>query len=437
MQIDERLQQGISAHRSGNLEAALSAYKDVLSEDPDHADGLHFLGLLHFDAGKADNAVALIHASLERNPGNFSAWNNLGNILKLSGDKDEALKAYLRAVEIEVRHEEAWKNISMMLQEASNNDELLPMLREVVRLDPNNHSGWHNFGISLMLAGKREEAADAFERCLQFPPDVWSDKGWHPRVLCALGRAEVATRHMEMLVATYPDDPVIRYQFAAIRGEDLSLAPADYVRDHFDSFSESFDDVLNGLGYQAPKLVAEEVAELARERDLPFAHVVDLGCGTGLCGPLIRDHCARLTGIDLSPGMLRKAAALKVYDFLVEGELVGFLSSDLPAQFDLAVCVDTLCYLGDLEPFMRALAEALAPGGMLVASVEHLDTSDGPDYRVDATGRYAHRPEYLKRCAEAAGLLYAREKRDILRKELGKDVQGLVFHIRKPGASQT
>ena len=155
---------------------------------------------------------------------------------------------------------------------------------------------------------------------------------------------------MEMLVATYPDDPVIRYQFAAIRGEDLSLAPADYVRDHFDSFSESFDDVLNGLGYQAPKLVAEEVAELARERDLPFAHVVDLGCGTGLCGPLIRDHCARLTGIDLSPGMLRKAAALKVYDFLVEGELVGFLSSDLPAQFDLAVCVDTLCYLGDLEP---------------------------------------------------------------------------------------
>ncbi len=100
MQIDERLQQGISAHRSGNLEAALSAYKDVLSEDPDHADGLHFLGLLHFDAGKADNAVALIHASLERNPRNFSAWNNLGNILKLSGDKDEALKAYLRAVEI-------------------------------------------------------------------------------------------------------------------------------------------------------------------------------------------------------------------------------------------------------------------------------------------------------------------------------------------------
>ncbi|MGX1498698.1 putative TPR repeat methyltransferase [Labrenzia sp. MBR-25] len=437
MQIEERLQQGISAHRGGDLGAALNAYKDVLAEDPDHADGLHFLGLLHFDAGHADNAIALIQASLEKNPRNFSAWNNLGNILKLSGNKDEALKAYLRAVEIEVRHEEAWNNISMMLQEASNNDELLPMLREVVRLDPDNHSGWHNFGLSLMLAGQREEAADAFERCLQFPPDVWNDKGWHPRVLCALGRPDVATRHMEMLAATFPDDPVISYQLAAIRGEDLSLAPVDYVRDHFDSFSESFDQVLNGLGYQAPKLVAEEVAELASGRDVPFAHVADLGCGTGLCGPLIRDHSARLTGIDLSPGMLRKAAALKVYDFLVEGELVEFLSSDLPARFDLAVCVDTLCYLGDLKAFMQALQSALAPGGVLVASVEHLDSPDGPDYRVDTTGRYAHRPEYLKRCAEAAGLVYAREKRDILRRELGKDVQGLVFHIRKPDASQT
>ncbi|MDN3721750.1 methyltransferase domain-containing protein [Roseibium salinum] len=156
--------------------------------------------------------------------------------------------------------------------------------------------------------------------------------------------------------------------------------------------------------------MAAEVDALAGERSAPFADVVDLGCGTGLCGPLIRRHCGKLTGIDLSPGMLRKAAALEVYDFLVEGELVGFLNSDLPIRFDLAVCVDTLCYLGDLQPFMDALFSALKPGGLLIASVEHLSDPSGPDYRVDPTGRYAHMPAYLRRSAEAAGLAYAREK---------------------------
>ncbi|MCK7614119.1 tetratricopeptide repeat protein [Roseibium sediminicola] len=432
MRIDARLQEGIKAHRSGNLEAALAAYKDVLTEDPDHADGLHFLGLLHFDAGKPDNAIILIRKSLDQNDRNAAAYNNLGNILKLSERSDEALEAYVHAVEIEPRHEDAWSNINRMLEGATNNDDLLPILTEIVRLDPENPNAWHNYGLSLMLAGHRDEAADALERCLKFGADVWSDPIWHARVLCALGRQDRAIEHLEKLAAADPDNAVVRYQLAAVRGDDMDQAPEDYVKTHFDSFSDSFDEVLKNLGYRAPELVAEEVAALAAGRTEPFADVVDLGCGTGLCGPLIRAHCARLTGIDLSPGMLQKAAGLEVYDFLVEGELVGFLNSDLPTRFDLAVCVDTLCYLGDLQPFMHALFAALKPGGVQIASVEHLADDTGPDYRVDPTGRYAHTPAYLRACSEEAGLIYEGEKPVVLRQELGSEVHGLVFHVRRP-----
>jgi predicted TPR repeat methyltransferase len=432
MQIEARLQEGIAAHREGDLQTALAAYKEVLTTAPDHADGLHFLGLLHFDAGKPDNAVVLIRKSLEQNSRNASAYNNLGNILKLSDEPDQALEAYVRAVEIEPRHEEAWSNINVLLEGANNNDDLLPILTEIVRLDPDNPNAWHNYGLSLMLAGQRDEAADALEKCLEFGADVWSDPVWHARVLCALGRQDRAVKHLEKLVAANPDDTVARYQLAAVRGDTLDQAPEDYVKEHFDSFSDSFDDVLRNLGYRAPELVAAEVSELADQAVAPYASVVDLGCGTGLCGPLIRKHCTRLTGIDLSPGMLKKADALNVYDFLVEGELVGFLNSDLPALFDLAVCVDTLCYLGDLQPFMQALFAALKPGGLLIASVEHLSDPTGPDYQVDPTGRYAHAPDYLKRSAEAAGLSYAKEKPVVLRKELGKEVHGLIFHLSKP-----
>ncbi|MEM5581262.1 methyltransferase [Roseibium sp. AS2] len=436
MQIDARLQEGIAAHRSGNLEGALAAYKDVLTAEPENADGLHFLGLLHFEAGKPDNAVQLIRKSLEHNARNAAACNNLGNILKLGDRPDEALDAYVRAVEIEPRHEEAWSNINVMMEGASNNDDLLPVLREIVRLDPDNPNAWHNFGLSLMLAGHRDEAADALERCLEFGSEVWTDPIWHARVLCALGRRDRALQHLEALVAADPGNTIARYQLAAVRGDDMDHAPEDYVKSHFDSFSDSFDEVLKNLGYRAPERVSEEVASLASARSSPFGDVIDLGCGTGLCGPLIREHCTRLTGIDLSPGMLRKASALEVYDFLVEGELVGFLNSALPTRFDLAVCVDTLCYLGDLQPFMNALWAALTPGAVLVASVEHLSDPSGPDYRVDPTGRYAHTPAYLKNCAETAGLVYEVEKPLVLRHELGKEVHGLVFHARKPGTSQ-
>ena len=35
--------------------------------------------------------------------------------------------------------------------------------------------------------------------------------------------------------------------------------------------------------------------------------VLDIGCGTGLCGPLLRPIAVSLCGVDLSAGMIEKA----------------------------------------------------------------------------------------------------------------------------------
>lgn len=432
MQIDERLQEGIAAHRKGDLETAQDIYLEVLNKDPEHADGLHFLGLLHFDAGRSDSAIELIQRSLEINERNTSALNNLGNILKLVGEPKAAFAAYVRAVELDSRHEEAWKNINVLLRASGDYDEVLEIMSEIVRLDPDNPSAWHTYGLALMFTGSKDEASEAFEKSLKYDDPKAPTALWRARVLSALGRTDLSQHYLEKIVEADPDNKAALYHLSAARGDDLQHAPEDYVKTHFDKFSDSFDEVLEGLGYRAPELVAEDVIALAGQRSEPFPDVVDLGCGTGLCGPLISDHCGKLTGVDLSRGMMEKAAQLKVYDFLVEGELVSFLSSDLPTRFDLAVCVDTLCYIGNLGPFMKALADALKPGGTLVASVEHLVDSSGPEFRVDVSGRYAHTPSYIRRCAEEASLIYKTDREEVLRKELGQEVQGLIFQVQRP-----
>ena len=35
--------------------------------------------------------------------------------------------------------------------------------------------------------------------------------------------------------------------------------------------------------------------------------ILDAGCGTGLCGPLLAPYARRLVGVDLSDGMLKHA----------------------------------------------------------------------------------------------------------------------------------
>src|SRR5205823_1798095 len=110
----------------------------------------------------------------------------------------------------------------------------------------------------------------------------------------------------------------------------------------FDGYAEKFDEHLTGqLRYRCPELLHEAVARLNPGAGL---NVLDLGCGTGLCGPLFRPLAATLTGVDLSPGMIDKARRRGVYDRLDLEDLVTALRR-APGAVDLLLAADVLVYV--------------------------------------------------------------------------------------------
>lgn len=437
MDVQAKLQEAISAHQTGDLDTAAPIYKQILEHDPKQADALHFAGLLSHQQGDDDQGIDLIKRSLEVFPGNAGAHNNLGNVYKRAGRADEAIDSYSAALGISPNHADTWNNFGVLLRGADRMDEAEKALRNAVTINTKHAEAWHNLGLLYLFTGHLHAAGDAFETCLDLGTKRWGDPVWHARVLCAIGRRDRALNQMELHLERHPDDPVARHQIAAIKGETVERASDGYVKQHFDSFADSFDEVLGRLEYRAPEIVAGVVDRLMEGRD-PIGDVVDLGCGTGLCGPLIRSHCKVLTGMDLSEGMLRKAAELKqdnglrVYDHLVEAELVTFLNEAPRDCFGMATCVDTLCYFGPLDQMMTALKPALRPGGIMIATVERCEDLDGPGYMIDQSGRYSHTKPYLEQAAKGAGLNFASVEEVILRKELGKDVHGYVFVVERP-----
>ena len=125
-----------------------------------------------------------------------------------------------------------------------------------------------------------------------------------------------------------------------------------YVETTFDGFAASFDAKLTRLGYRAPGLVADAV-RLACGAEARGLRILDAGCGTGLCGPEVRPMAEKLVGVDLSGGMLEKAALTGAYDVLERAELTAYLAAH-PGAFDVVLSADTLCYFGALEAFAEA-----------------------------------------------------------------------------------
>ena len=209
-------------------------------------------------------------------------------------------------------------------------------------------------------------------------------------------------------------------------------APDAYIRQVFDRFAGTFDAELQDLGYRGPQILETALSNELKHGE-PVRHVLDAGCGTGLCGTILRPYARKLVGIDLSTAMLDRARRLNIYDEIVTAELTGYLVT-APRSFDLIVAVDTLNYFGDLGPVLEAMADSLDLAGSIFFTCEEAqECSLQRGYHLNPHGRYSHTTEFLDNCLASSGLETRWMASAVLRQEAGRSVKGLAVWARKGG----
>jgi predicted TPR repeat methyltransferase len=432
--VGEAMAIAIECMQRDSLAEAEALLRGVLGVVPDHADAHHYLGMLAYRAGHREDGLALIRRSLELCPDQADWHSNLGIVLQASDDLEGALACFERAIELQPDHPNAHSNRGVLLRVFSRHEEAEAEYRRAIELNPNHANTYHNLAILLDIMRRPEEAVAAYMKVLTLRPVFPEARRALVLAHCAIGERDKAVEICEKWLAENPDDPIARHAMAAVSERDVpQRAPDDYVQMVFDSFSETFEAKLARLHYSAPALVVDSVAA-ARPAPDRSQDVLDAGCGTGLCGPLLAPFAQRLTGVDLSSGMLEHARAKNVYDRLEQGELTAFIAAR-PGAFDIIVSADTLVYFGALEDVSAAAAAALRPGGLFVFTVEEWVTEDQDStYCIRPHGRYNHYAGYVERTLAAQGLRVQIDRGE-LRKEQGLPVPGLVVRAEKPAAA--
>jgi len=263
------------------------------------------------------------------------------------------------------------------------------LLAEVVGLAPGFAAAWFAFGDVCERLGDKADAVAAFEKARDADPRD----------------AHGAAVRLARLGALPP-----------------VAMPIGYIQSLFDGYSPKFETSLTGnLNYRGPQLLRDALRRAGAPAH--FANVLDLGCGTGLAGNLFRPQCGRLTGVDLSGGMLAVARDKQVYDRLEEAEAMTYLRAAPAASLDLIIAADVFIYFHELMQIGVPAARALKPGGLIAFSVETHD-SDGVILR--ETLRYAHSEAHVREAMAAGGLEVLVMERAWARREKGNEVPGLV-----------
>jgi predicted TPR repeat methyltransferase len=284
----------------------------------------------------------------------------------------------------------------------------------------------YDYAMAAKAEGDLVAAADLLTQALEIAPR-WV-AGWFAlgEVEAARGAAAAAEAALSKALALDPDDALgARLILARLGRADAGAAMTEaYIRTLYDDYAPRFEKALReGLAYRAPEILRDAVAAAcaAAGRAPSYSRMLDLGCGTGLAGPVFAPLAAAIDGVDLSPRMVELARQKGVYRRLAVGDLVSFVAHEAAASADLVLAADVLIYVAELAPVFAGAARVLAPGGLLAFTVEAHD-SDG--LLLHASLRYAHGRDLIEAGLAVAGLALVSLARVVLRTEAGAPVTG-------------
>jgi len=125
------------------------------------------------------------------------------------------------------------------------------------------------------------------------------------------------------------------------------------------------------------------------ERDAPYEHILDFGCGSGVMLPFLCEISTRVTAMDIDLLPLERINHQKAFSSNLEILNARDVKlTDLPkASFDVIVATDVLEHVDDLPGTLSAMISLLKPQGQIIIS----GPTENIFYRI---GRALAGPEY-------------------------------------------
>ena len=261
---------------------------------------------------------------------------------------------------------------------------------QALKFDPKNADIYYNLSINFSELGSLIKAAENFKACLEIDPN--NQSAFH--------------------------------LYNSLQGSKTKTAPREFIIKLFDYYAKNFEkSLINGLEYKIPSKIKNLLLENSVES---LGSILDMGCGTGLIGLELEKYCNYLEGIDLSIKMIEEAKQKKVYDKLIQTEIIDYLTNNT-LNFDYFIAADVFVYIGDLYEVFSLIKKRNKKSGDLVFSIE-LTTAD--DYMLEKSGRYSHSTKYISSLCDEFGFDVTNFKKLPIRKENKQNIPGALYRLR-------
>ena len=154
----------------GAFSEAVSAFRGVVSREPDNFEAQFNLGFAYLQWGRNSNAIQEFKKALSYQPRNSEIWSNLAICYENLGRSDEAIGALYKAVQYNPGNITARINLAAMYHNANHFKKAIAQYKEVISMDGSNEEALTNLAKCLTSTGKYAEAKNYLMQAIASNP---------------------------------------------------------------------------------------------------------------------------------------------------------------------------------------------------------------------------------------------------------------------------
>jgi predicted TPR repeat methyltransferase len=429
-QCQKYFKKALNKHKERDFSAAESFYKRALKYNAMHLDANYLLGTLYAEQRELAKALKYLLTAAEINPRSHMIQNNLGNIYQLSGQSENAIICYQRALSFEPNMPEVHNNLGNIYKNHDQFAEAEACYRRALLFRPNFVEVYCNLAGVARSRKNFHEAIANYRKALELSPDFIGAFEGLGICYAELGERDMAIVNFNHYLERDPGgNNEVKLRLAQLKAVEIPQRyPSAVMLATYEKKAQNWDADIQrpGKEFFGPKHVREmlEHLKLPQSRQLD---VLDMGCGTGVCGEYLREYAGHLEGVDLSPPMLAQALKKKYYDKLECADAISHMHNS-QHSFDLIIASGVLILFGDLLPVFQAAARILKPGGIFVFT---LYRSESDAVMVRHNLHFAHSETYVREMVDAANLQVLALEQKIHEYDSGEPQPGWIVALRK------
>lgn len=416
----------------GAIDKAETHYKHALNLNPNGTACYNNLGALYYMQGKYEDSMLLFEKSLRISPNNWETHYNLANCLINLDFTERAVIHYEIAFELNPKHNNLKQNLAMAYVIEKQFSKAKPLLEEACERNPNHSELQLQLSEVYLETGDTEKAIKQHEKTLALRPN--NHPLLHNLAVLYLRNKDIknSKEYFEKAYQVDNTDLTAKHMLNALQeNSDIEQAPSKYIEDLFNQYAQFYNKhVSDKLGYKVPEIMRSKIANFLGDK-VESIRILDLGCGTGLCGIYFSDISFYMVGVDISREMLSHARAIQSYDGLCQINILQSIPGEGLQVFDLVLAADVLVYIGELDIIFQKVASALDKNGLFCFTVEKSKSNENHSHKLLHSGRFTHSEKYINSLAKAHNFVIKLSDEIELRRDNNDQIKGILYILEK------